>query len=68
MLVSDLIELLFANKQALQQAEEQYNTDGFWHVEMCNCQRCQALEAWQSLPWHQKAIARFAAFLTYGTN
>lgn len=68
MATSDLVEKLFANKRAQQQAEEEFALDQMNHVDMCNCQRCQDLEAWQDLPWYQKLVARIAAFITYGTN
>lgn len=63
---SDLVELKFAYEAALIEAREEYQEHGTFHVDMCNCSRCQALEKWLDLPWYLKLKANLFALITYG--
>lgn len=39
---------------AVEEAAQEYQEDGTWHIDMCNCDRCQAIERWIELPWYRK--------------
>jgi hypothetical protein len=52
--MSNLKEKYIHYRIAKMQAKAEYDSTRQWHVDMCNCSRCQAFEAWYALPWYSR--------------
>lgn len=66
MRIRELIKLKIDYELEIAEAVAEYQEHGTFHVDMCNCSRCQALEKWLDLPWYLKLKANLFALITYG--